>query len=167
MVQEVAAKSDVKYYGFGTMIETLEAAARVKEIAPMVDFINIGGNDLQSEIMGGIKRHDVAGTHKWMAISHHAGKSPFLTFGKAAEALVSQIISDARAVNPNIHICVCGQQVDGDSKSIDFVQQYGASSISIPAREESFGPAYVLTAQAAVKHHVKTGKGRRDNNVHL
>lgn len=133
--ETLAVKALVKAQGscrFGVMIETLEAVDAAGEIAKHCDFLNIGSNDLTSEILGGTARNNFEAIQKWM-IEHNApGRSPFIVFSRALEEKVSAIVRAAKSGNPAVKICLCGSQAAGDLDLVRKLQAMGINSISVP-----------------------------------
>ncbi len=152
-IAEVAQKHGMRgRYGLRAMIETVDAVKHAGEIAREVDGISFGTNDLTAEVMGGIKRNDVAAAHQWSIDKNHVGKSPFLTLAEPVKDLMRQTVDAARAANPAINIGICGHQVAADPASLEFCQEIGLDSVSVPATVECMMPTRIFAAQAALKH---------------
>ena len=114
----------------GTMIETPRAALIAEDLAPLVDFMSFGTNDL-TQMTYGFSRDDVeASVIKQYIEMDILQQSPFaqldaLGVGK----LVQEAINSSRAVNPEIKIGICGEH-GGDPSSIRFLVNSGVNYVS-------------------------------------
>ncbi len=114
----------------GTMIETPRAALIAGDLAPLVDFMSFGTNDL-TQMTYGFSRDDVeASVIKKYIEMDILQKSPFaqldaLGVGK----LVQEAINSSRAANPEIKIGICGEH-GGDPTSIRFLANSGVNYVS-------------------------------------
>jgi len=152
-VAEIAKKHGMQdRYQLRAMVETLEAVKCAGDIAKEVSGVSFGTNDLTAEAMGDMKRDDIAATREWMAKHNHVGKSPFLTLAKPVKAMIKETVEAARKANPDIDIGICGHQVAGDYPSIQFCQQVGLDSISVPASAEHLVSSRIIAGQAALEH---------------
>lgn len=153
-----AVKSMVRVHGnctFGVMIETLPAAENAGELAKHCDFLNIGCNDLTSEIMGGIARNDFQAIQKWQIDHNVQGRSPFISFSSALEEKVIAVVQTAKAANPAVKICLCGSQAAGGIDHVDKVTSLGLNSISVPA--SSVHNMRLLAGKTAIHRAQKSG----------
>lgn len=140
-------------YKIGTMIELPRAAICCDKIAPYIDFISFGTNDLSQTIFG-ISRDD-SGTFMSQYIA--CGLLPTDPFVEIDEEGVGELIkiacTKAKAINPSIKIGVCGEH-GGDPKSIAFFSKLGFDYVSCsPYRIQV---AKLAVAQANSLHKVDT-----------
>ena len=113
--QEIGSEVD---FLIGSMIELPAAVMNIADIAKVADFISFGTNDLTQSCLG-ISRDD-SGKFLKDYIRHGIFlKDPFVTIEKSVKKLVSMAVYQARKVNPNIKIGICGEHA-GDPESIGF-----------------------------------------------
>lgn len=109
---------------FGVMIETPRAALLAHELAPMVDFMSFGTNDL-TQLTWGLSRDDGAPitlTHRPLGIG-----DPFSIWDASGVGqLVKMACEGARRTNPHIALSVCGEHA-ACPKSIPFFHDLGIS----------------------------------------
>jgi len=114
----------------GTMIETPRGALIAGQLAPHVDFISFGTNDL-TQMTFGFSRDDVEAS----VISEYIQKeilqeSPFSTLDQIGVGeLVRIAIERSKETNPTIKIGICGEH-GGDPKSILFLSNIGVDYVS-------------------------------------
>ncbi|MEG3586343.1 MAG: putative PEP-binding protein, partial [Actinomycetota bacterium] len=114
----------------GTMIETPRGALIAGQLAPHVDFISFGTNDL-TQMTFGFSRDDVEAS----VISEYIKKgvleeSPFSTLDQIGVGeLVRIAIERSKEANPTIKIGICGEH-GGDPKSIRFLSDIGVDYVS-------------------------------------
>ena len=114
----------------GTMIETPRAALIAGELAPHVDFISFGTNDL-TQMTFGFSRDDVEAT----VINEYIKKgileeSPFSALDQIGVGeLIKTAIEKSKEANPSIKIGICGEH-GGDPKSIRFLSDIGLDYVS-------------------------------------
>jgi pyruvate,orthophosphate dikinase len=116
---------DIKIpYKLGVMIELPRAALLADMIAPGVDFLSFGTNDLTQATLG-ISRDDAK---KFLPIYLEKGiltHDPFISLDQLGVGeLIKTAIVKARATNPLIKIGICGEH-GGDPKSIEFFSAIG------------------------------------------
>lgn len=108
-------------YKIGTMIETVRAALLSSEIAKEADFYSFGTNDL-TQFTYGISRDD----SEFLKDYYEKGifnNDPFKSLDiKGVGKLIKQAVKDARKVNKNIEIGICGEQ-GGDFNTICFCNE--------------------------------------------
>jgi len=142
-------KLDIK---FGTMIETVRAALLAGELAKRLDFFSFGTNDLTQAVFS-FSRDDVE--NKFMAQYLELGilkENPFQHLDvEGVGRLIKLCIEEARRVNPDIEIGICGEH-GGDPKSIYFLHRTGLDYVS--ASPYRVLPARLAAAQAAIKHKI-------------
>jgi phosphoenolpyruvate-protein kinase (PTS system EI component) len=108
MVDELAHEAGLtkEEYRFGSMLETLDACANIKDIAPLCDFISIGSNDLTSETLK-CDRNDWIKRQK---LTDHSGTNsdPFVVLHPHVAKIIRTAVRKARAVCPGLQIDLCG-----------------------------------------------------------
>jgi len=120
-------------YSFATMIETPRAALTIKDIAPLVDVLSFGTNDLTQMILG-FSRDDTKNFMNYYIEKRLIPYNPFVTIDSQVVKLINQCVEEARKVNPKILIGVCGEH-GGDAESIRLLANSGIDSVSCsPAR---------------------------------
>ncbi len=121
-------KSNVSYK-IGTMIEIPRAAIISKDIASDVEFYSFGTNDL-TQMTYGFSRDDA---EKFLPSYYQKQIFEFDPFVRVDEegvgTLIKNAIKDAKEVNKNIKIGVCGEHA-GDPKSIEFFAKVGVDYVS-------------------------------------
>ena len=93
----------------GTMIETPRAALIVEKLAPLVEFLSFGTNDL-TQMTYGFSRDDVEATviQKYIDMGI-LEESPFASLDELGVGkLVQHAISTSRTANPTIKVGLCG-----------------------------------------------------------
>jgi len=132
-IKKLDPKKEIKYK-IGTMIETPRAAMLIEKIAPLVDFISYGTNDL-TQMLCGISRDDTAGFMDYYIEKRILPANPFNSLDIAGVGEIIKTTSDkAKKVNPKIKISLCGEQ-GGDSESIKFILGCNIDAVSCsPAR---------------------------------
>jgi len=116
-------------YKIGTMIETPRATLLADELAGVADFFSFGTNDL-TQLVYAFSRDD---SEKFL--DDYYEKNIFKTnpFDKLDEKgvgkLIKYAIKNARKVNPNLKIGVCGEH-GGEADSINFFVNSGVSYVS-------------------------------------
>ncbi|NRA73324.1 MAG: pyruvate, phosphate dikinase [Rickettsiales bacterium] len=122
-------KNITPVYKIGTMIELPRAALCSDKIAPFVEYMSYGTNDL-SQTTFGFSRDDAA-----MFISHYVEngifkQDPFVEIDKEAVGELMKIsVARARSVRKEIKLGVCGEHA-GDPASIKFFSDLGCDYIS-------------------------------------
>lgn len=131
----------------GTMIETPRAALRAGELAPLVDYLSFGTNDL-TQTTAGFSRDDLS-----EVISRYIDLGILATdiFVSLDQEGVGELImiaaTRARAANPNITLGVCGEH-GGDPESIKFFDRTGLDYVSCSPFRVPI--ARLAAAQAAI-----------------
>lgn len=124
---------------FGVMMETKAALKNTREIALHCDRLAYGTNDL-AEHLTGIPRPT------WMEAQDENGKNPYKELTPVVLEAMAQSIEEAKAVNPDIIISVCGYQVAGhDIASIEACLRMGVDQIVVPALDNN-----IIRAGAAI-----------------
>ncbi len=111
----------------GAMIEIPRAALLVHEIAPHVDFLSFGTNDL-TQTTWGLSRDDSSTFMK--AYDKLGIQDPFTHFDtRGVGLLMQQACHTAKALNPEIKLSVCGEHA-GYPEAIPFFQDIGIDTLS-------------------------------------
>jgi pyruvate,orthophosphate dikinase len=121
-------------YTVGAMIELPRAALCAGQIAPYVDFISFGTNDL-TQMTFGFSRDDARNYLNYYLEHGIFTVDPFQTIDREGVGqLLRLAVERVRAVKPKIKIGVCGEHA-GDPESIHFFQSIGVNYVSCsPAR---------------------------------
>ncbi|MGB9589085.1 MAG: putative PEP-binding protein, partial [Armatimonadota bacterium] len=140
-------------YAFGTMIEIPRAALTADEIAKEAAFFSFGTNDL-TQMAYGISRDD-AGKFLPLYIQEGIFKTdPTETIDQKGIGRLMQIcVNDAKAVNPNIKLGICGEH-GGEPESVKFCHRLGLNYVSCSPRR--IPVARLAAAQAVIEEQ---GKG--------
>ncbi|MEO3415479.1 putative PEP-binding protein [Roseovarius sp. CAU 1744] len=116
-------------YRLGVMVETPRAALRAAEIAPLVEFLSFGTNDL-TQMTYGLSRDDAG---RFMSDYVKQGvypEDPFHTLDIDGVGELLQIgIDRARAANPKVVMSICGEH-GGNPESIAFCRNAGFDYVS-------------------------------------
>ena len=150
VAHEVIEKAGVKLpYKIGTMIELPRAAITADEIALEADFFSFGTNDLTQTTFG-LSRDDAGSFLANYLENGVLEKDPFVTIDQTGVGPLMKIaIEKGRAVNPDLHLGVCGEH-GGDPASIEFFHTLGLDYVSCsPYRVPT---AILSAAQASIKH---------------
>jgi pyruvate,orthophosphate dikinase len=135
-------------YKIGTMIEIPRAALTADEIAKEAAFFSFGTNDL-TQMGYGISRDDAA---KFLPL--YIEKQIFKTDPtgtidtKGIGRLMKICVDDAKAVNPNIKLGICGEH-GGDPDSVKFCHKIGLNYVSCSPKR--IPVAKLAAAQAALE----------------
>jgi pyruvate, orthophosphate dikinase len=125
-----AAAGDQLSVQVGAMVETPRACLTMLTIAPLVDFLSFGTNDL-TQMTFGFSRDDVAA--RLLPLYLDRGILPADPFGtldlEGVGQLVAATVAAARAANSSVEIGVCGEH-GGDPASIDFFHRTGLDEVS-------------------------------------
>ncbi len=117
-------------YKVGTMIELPRAALTAGEIAGSAEFFSFGTNDL-TQMTWGFSRDDVEASFFSTYLEQGVFPvSPFESLDtEGVGALVRTAAETGRAVNPTLHLGVCGEH-GGDPASIHFFDEVGLDYVS-------------------------------------
>ncbi len=134
-------------YKFGTMIEIPRACLTAGEIAGEAEFFSFGTNDL-TQMTYGMSRDD-AGPFLMPYIEKQIYKEdPTVSIDVSGVGRLMQIcVDDAKAVNPNIKLGICGEQ-GGDPDSVKFCNKLGLTYVSCSPKRVPV--ARLAAAQAAI-----------------
>lgn len=116
-------------YKFGVMVELPRSVYVIKEIAPEVDFIAFGTNDL-TQMTFGLSRDDSE-----IIINDYIKKgilenNPFITLDVVIQEMLTYTINESKKINPNITFGICGEHA-GDEESIKFLSTLPLDYVSI------------------------------------
>ncbi|MFN7709545.1 MAG: putative PEP-binding protein [Holosporales bacterium] len=126
---DAESKQQKPHYQVGIMIETPRAALLAAEIAPHVDFISYGTNDLTAQTFA-FSRGDVY--EKFLNTYFDLGilkADPFITLDEAVKKLITLSVQDLKKHNPKVHVGLCGEQ-GSNAESAVFLYETGLDSIS-------------------------------------
>ena len=126
---EIAASGIELKYEVGTMIEVPRAALTADEIAKDADFFCFGTNDL-TQMTFGFSRDDAG---KFLNAYYDAKifeNDPFAKLDQnGVGKLMEMTIKLGKAVNPKLHIGICGEH-GGDPSSVEFCHKIGLDYVS-------------------------------------
>lgn len=147
--REVISQGKVIDFKIGVMIETPRSALLSHEIAPEIDFISFGTNDLTAQTFC-FSRGD--SYHKYL--NHYLNQKilpfdPFYEVDRAVEELIKITVERVRSTNPDIHIGLCGEQ-GAQETTVQLCHKLGFNSISCNANKI---PSVVLFAARAALNH--------------
>ncbi|MBN1756478.1 pyruvate, phosphate dikinase [bacterium] len=156
IVERVAGEMGLirgKDYWVGTMIEVPRAAITADEIAPEVDFMSFGTNDL-TQMGCGFSRDDAGKFLKKYVELGIYDRDPFQTIDQAGVGKLMKIcVDNARKTKPQIEIGICGEH-GGEPASVEFCHKIGLNDVSCSPYRVPI--ARLAAAQAAIKE--KQGK---------
>jgi pyruvate,orthophosphate dikinase len=136
---------------FGSMIEVVRACLVADDIAPLVDFISFGTNDLTQATFS-FSREDAEG--KFLPFYLEKGivtVNPFQTIdSKGVGRLMGMGVQLARRVKKDIEIGICGEH-GGDPRSIEFCSSIGLDYVS--ASSHRIPIAILSAAQSAIRQN--------------
>jgi pyruvate,orthophosphate dikinase len=116
-------------YKFGTMIEIPRAALTAAEIAAEAAFFSFGTNDL-TQMTYGISRDDAGKFMKLYIDEKILPGDPTESIDRPGVGKLMRLcVEDAKKVNPNIKLGICGEH-GGDPNSIEFCHQIGLTYVS-------------------------------------
>ena len=116
-------------YKIGTMIELPRACLITNQIAQHADFISFGTNDLTQTTFG-FSRDDIGSFLPEYLNNNILYSDPFQHIDEEGVGkLISIAIKDARKINPNIKIGICGEH-GGDAQSIKYLAKSGINYVS-------------------------------------
>jgi pyruvate,orthophosphate dikinase len=122
------ARMDIVYH-LGIMIETPRACLLAKELAPYIDFISFGTNDLTGQTLA-LSRGDVY--NKFLKYYIDMGLlhfDPFSQLDPAVVELMKITVEQIRRVNHSIQIGICGEQAS-EKSGVFICNQLGFDSVS-------------------------------------
>jgi pyruvate, orthophosphate dikinase len=131
-------------YGFGLMVETPAAALQGKEMVEILNkkvagfadeahakygFASFGTNDLTQTTLA-ISRDDADKFLPEYVTNGFFKRHPFVSIHKQVEKLVATFVNDARAIDPNFEIFICGEH-GGDVYTVERLHLIGLTGISM------------------------------------
>ncbi len=116
-------------YKIGTMMETPRACLGADRLAPAVEFMSFGTNDL-TQMTYGFSRDDAGRFIPQYLDKKLIDADPFVTLDqRAVGRLMKMAVSEARAAKPGIKYGICGEH-GGDPRSIQFCHDLGLDYVS-------------------------------------
>jgi pyruvate,orthophosphate dikinase len=111
------------------MIEVPRAALTSDEIAPEVDFMSFGTNDL-TQMTCGFSRDDAGRFLKEYVEKGIYEKDPFQSIDQEGVGKMMQLcVEKARKINPKIEFGICGEH-GGEPESVKFCHKIGLNDVS-------------------------------------
>lgn len=135
-------------YKIGTMMETPRATLGADRLAPAVEFMSFGTNDL-TQMTYGFSRDDVGRFIPQYLEKKLVESDPFVSLDQRAVGRLMEIaVNESRAKKPGIKYGICGEH-GGDPRSIQFCHDLGLDYVSCsPFRVPV---ARIAAAQARVR----------------
>jgi len=129
-IRAVTRKKTVSVpYKIGTMMETPRATLGANRLAPEVEFMSFGTNDL-TQMTYGFSRDDAGKFIPKYLEKKLIEADPFVTLDqRAVGRLMELAVHESRAVKPGIKYGICGEH-GGDPKSIRFCHELGLDYVS-------------------------------------
>ena len=134
---------------FGTMIETPRSALIAGQLAPFIDFISFGSNDLTQMTMA-ISRDDAASFLPNYVAKGLLVSDPFMHLDEeGVGALIQIAVKGVQESGCDVKIGLCGEH-GGDPNSIRFLNEIGLNYVScspyrLPIARLSAAQAQILT----------------------
>jgi pyruvate,orthophosphate dikinase len=120
-------------FRFGTMIETVRACTRAKQLAADVEFFSFGTNDLTQAVFS-FSREDAE--NKFLPMYNESGilqDNPFEVLDiQGVGQLIEMTVQNGRSVRENLKIGICGEQ-GGHPETIRFCHHVGLNYVSCSA----------------------------------
>jgi pyruvate,orthophosphate dikinase len=129
-IREVTREKTVSIpYKIGTMMETPRAALGADRLAPEVEFMSFGTNDL-TQMTYGFSRDDAGRFIPKYLEKKLIETDPFVSLDqRAVGRLMEMAVGESRAVKPGIKYGICGEH-GGDPRSIRFCHELGLDYVS-------------------------------------
>ena len=129
-IREVTTQKGVSIpYRIGTMMETPRATLGAHRLAPQVEFMSFGTNDL-TQMTYGFSRDDAGKFIPKYLEKKLIDSDPFVTLDqRAVGRLMEMAINESRARKPGIKYGICGEH-GGDPRSIMFCHDLGLDYVS-------------------------------------
>ncbi len=153
-VEELKAKVEASSgqelkFKFGTMVETVRACTRAKQLASSVEFFSFGTNDLTQAVFS-FSREDAE--NKFLPMYNETGilqDNPFEVLDvEGVGRLMKMAVKRGRKERHDLKIGICGEQ-GGHPTSIDFCHTTGLNYVSCSAPRVPI--ARLAAAQAKLK----------------
>ncbi len=155
IIQDVANEMELDgklEYQIGSMIEVPRAALTADELAPEMDFMSFGTNDL-TQMTCGLSRDDAG---KFLGMYVEKGvyeRDPFSTIDQEGVGLLMKICIDkARKIKPDMEIGICGEH-GGEPESVKFCHRIGIDDVSCSPFRVPI--AKLAAAQAVIEEKMK------------
>ncbi|MDJ0905575.1 MAG: pyruvate, phosphate dikinase [Woeseiaceae bacterium] len=120
-------------FRFGTMIETVRACTRARQLAEDAEFFSFGTNDLTQAVFS-FSREDAE--NKFLPMYNDYGilqDNPFEVLDiQGVGQLIEMTVQNGRAVRANLKIGICGEQ-GGHPETIRFCHHVGLNYVSCSA----------------------------------
>ncbi len=144
-------------YKFGTMIEIPRAALTADEIAKEAAFFSFGTNDL-TQMAYGLSRDDAGKFLPLYIEKRIIPVDPTESIDiKGVGRLMEICVEDARKVNPDIKLGICGEH-GGDPDSVKFCYKLGLTYVSCSPKR--IPVARLAAAQAALEKGVGSSRDK-------
>ncbi|MFT5335695.1 MAG: pyruvate,orthophosphate dikinase [Halioglobus sp.] len=129
-IQEVLREKAISIpYKVGTMVETPRAALGADRLAPEVEFMSFGTNDL-TQMTYGFSRDDVGKFLPQYLEKKLVESDPFVSLDQRAVGRLMEIaVRESRARRKGIKYGICGEH-GGDPRSIQFCHDLGLDYVS-------------------------------------
>jgi pyruvate,orthophosphate dikinase len=129
-IREVTSSRGISIpYKIGTMMETPRATLGAHRLAPEVEFMSFGTNDL-TQMTYGFSRDDAGKFIPKYLEKKLIDSDPFVTLDqRAVGRLMEMAITESRARKPGIKYGICGEH-GGDPRSIRFCHDLGLDYVS-------------------------------------
>ena len=136
-------------FKFGSMVETVRACTRAKELAKVAEFFSFGTNDL-SQATFSFSREDAE--NKFLPLYNENGilqDNPFEVLDvNGVGVLMQMTVDQGRQTNPHLKVGICGEQ-GGHPASIAFCHKIGLDYVSCSSPRVPV--ARLAAAQAQLK----------------
>mgnify|MGYP001817359739 FL=1 len=120
-------------FRFGTMIETVRACTRARQLAESAEFFSFGTNDLTQAVFS-FSREDAE--NKFLPMYNDSGiqqDNPFEVLDiQGVGQLIEMTVQNGREVRDNLKIGICGEQ-GGHPETIRFCHHVGLNYVSCSA----------------------------------
>ena len=129
-IHEVTREKSVSIpYKVGTMMETPRATLGADRLAPEVEFMSFGPNDL-TQMTYGFSRDDAGKFIPKYLEKKLIDADPFVSLDqRAVGRLMEMAVTESRRVKPGIKYGICGEH-GGDPRSIRFCHELGLDYVS-------------------------------------
>lgn len=157
--KEISVQKNISLsYHLGIMSETPSACIMAHTIAPYIDFVSFGSNDLTAQTLA-LSRGDVYNKFlDYYLTNNIIAFDPFAQLDHAVCHLMQMTVSQLRKQNHYIHIGICGEQ-GSEKRTVNFCHEIGLDVIScFPAR---IPVVKLYAAQASIKANQK----QEDNSI--
>ncbi|MBR9912524.1 MAG: pyruvate, phosphate dikinase [Gammaproteobacteria bacterium] len=147
-IREVLKEKSVSIpYKIGTMMETPRACLGADRLAPAVEFMSFGTNDL-TQMTYGFSRDDAGKFIPQYLNKKLIENDPFVSLDqRAVGRLMEMAVKESRARKPGIKYGICGEH-GGDPRSIQFCHDLGLEYVSCSPYRVPV--ARIAAAQASV-----------------